>query len=241
MSEVTPGGKPVPAPPIRSPDGRAAFLLAVAAAALLVVHFEASEAGLGRWFLDTSRRPEYAMTSFAMSFLVLGVLPMFLADGLCGLRPRDLGLRTGDPRAGLLLLSWAVPLAILLAWLSSRDPAFRRFYPLGGPHIGEATGGLLRYHGLYGLFYLGYEFLFRGLLLFGLRERFGDAGANMAQTALAALFHLGRPEAEAFAALASGPLFGWAALRTGSFLYGWVAHAALGIGLDLFLLARGGA
>ncbi len=223
-----------------SPDARTAAILVVASGALLLQHFEGSPAACAARFGLAAGTALPAMFSFVGGFLLLGVFPAAGAKAAFDIDPGEFGLRIGDARAGRRLLAWAMPLAALLAWLASYDPAFQATYPLGRP-AWDAPGGVAGYLGAYALYYLGYEFLFRGLLLFGLRERFGDAGANLVQTALSAVFHLGRPEAEAFASLAAGPVFGWAALRTNSFLYGFLAHLVLGAGLDLFLLARGAA
>ena len=87
----------------------------------------------------------------------------------------------------------------------------------------------------YGLFYMGWEFYFRGFLLFGLRDSLGAVNAVLVQTLASALLHIGSPAAESFGAVLAGLLWGVLALQTRSLLSGLGQHFLLGIALDAFI------
>jgi membrane protease YdiL (CAAX protease family) len=70
---------------------------------------------------------------------------------------------------------------------------------------------------------IGWEFFFRGFLLFGLMRVMGPT-AVLAQAVPFALAHLGKPEAETITTIFGGALFGWLAWRTRSFLYPFLLH-----------------
>lgn len=92
------------------------------------------------------------------------------------------------------------------------------------------------------LYYGAWEVLFRGVVLFGLRDRLGEGVANALQTALSVLAHFGRPITETFAAAPAGLLLGWIDLRLGSIWYVAVVHWLVGVSVDWFLITawRGG-
>jgi len=87
----------------------------------------------------------------------------------------------------------------------------------------------------YLLFYLGWEFHFRGFLQMGIRDKLGDVNALLVQVLASGLLHIGRPATESFASLAAGIFWGILAIRTRSLLSGLSQHYVLGVSLDWFL------
>jgi len=69
----------------------------------------------------------------------------------------------------------------------------------------------------------GWEFFFRGWLLFGYARRFGPE-AIWLQAVPFALAHIGKPEVETLSTIFGGFAFGWVAWRTRSFLYPLLIH-----------------
>jgi membrane protease YdiL (CAAX protease family) len=67
------------------------------------------------------------------------------------------------------------------------------------------------------------EFLFRGFLMFALVRAIGPIGVLVA-TLPFVFSHLTKPELELFSTLAGGMAYGWLAWRTGSILWGAIAH-----------------
>lgn len=228
-----PAGEPAASP-------RAATGLILAAVAALVAFYYLARADTlgvlreGQWRVMTLP-PLAPARHFALSALLLGVLPVVAARSVLRLRPPELGLGAGRWRAGLLVFAAALPLALLAGWIGAGSPPIRAVYPLDpGLTLGRLPGHALEQ----GLYFLSWEVLFRGVLLFGLAPRLGSGTANALQTALSVLAHLGRPLEETFAAIPAGYLFGAVDLRLGSIWYVAALHWIEGAALDLFILLR---
>lgn len=74
----------------------------------------------------------------------------------------------------------------------------------------------------------GWEFFFRGFLLFAL-ARIAGPYAVLLQAVPFTLAHFGKPELETLSCIFGGSAFGWLAWRTKSFIYPALIHTYLGI------------
>ena len=166
---------------------------------------------------------------------LLGVLPAIAARRLTGLSWSALGLGLGNWRQGLLLVTLGIPLAILAGKIGAGSPAMRAVYPLAPE---AARQDFVVYALLEFLYYGSWEVLFRGVLLFATRARFGDAGSNALQTAVSVTAHFGRALNETLAAFPAGLVFGVVALRLRSIWYVAVLHWLVGVSMDWFILHR---
>jgi len=174
--------------------------------------------------------------SFLACLVLMLALPALLARFVLRLSLRDLGMRAGDVRAGLTAVAALFPfVALLLLWPSSGQADFRAEYPLfrsaGGP-----VSLFIAYELVYGVYYIGWEFFYRGFMLFGLKDSVGALNAVLIQTIPSTLVHIGKPQGEVFAAVLGGVLFGAIALRTRSILYVFLLHWLIGVGLDVFIV-----
>ncbi|OQY30410.1 MAG: hypothetical protein B6244_00720 [Candidatus Cloacimonetes bacterium 4572_55] len=176
-----------------------------------------------------------SLYNYVFGLTALGLIPALIIK--FGFRERlgDYGVQLGDWRFGLLILSSAAPLFILLSYLSARDPLFQAAYPLSAGS-GDSWMHILIHEGGYIFYYIGFEFLFRGFMLFGLRRELGDWNAVLIQTMASTLIHIGKPVGETFSAIIGGILFGIFVLRCRSILYQLILHWILGVGLNLALL-----
>ena len=156
---------------------------------------------------------------------------------MLGLRLRlcDLGLRIGDARAGLVAVAVLFPIVALSLLPTSRMPDFRAEYPLYHA-AGQSLGVFIVYELCYAVYYFGWEFFFRGFMLFGLAGAVGAANAVLIQTIPSTLAHIGKPTPEVLAAVAAGLVFGAVALRTRSVLYVFLLHYLIGVTLDVFIV-----
>lgn len=172
------------------------------------------------------------------SFFVLAFILPLLYSLLPGRRkPADLGFCAGDVRLGAKWIVFGIPLLVVpILLIASRMPDVRGEYPLA--KILFARHDLILWYDLAYvlLYYLAWEFYFRGFLLFTLRGPLGDANAILVQTIPSCLVHIGKPEGEILGSIAVGILFGSIALRTGSIWYVFVLHAAIGLLTDWFIL-----
>jgi membrane protease YdiL (CAAX protease family) len=116
--------------------------------------------------------------------------------------------------------------AILLAVLAARIPAFREYYAgKGGPAYGRVALIMINIFAV--------EFMFRGFILFGLKERLGG-GAVLVQMVPFALLHLHKPGLEAAGCVISGIYFGYLAWRTDSLWPVYIIHCVAALSMIVF-------
>ena len=150
------------------------------------------------------------------------------------------GWTFGRTGLGFALAGAGLPLAVLAGFIGSHDPQMIKMYPFAKAACADArtfAGYELSYLFLY---YLPWEFVFRGVLFLPLVPVLGLLPALAIQTAISTLLHIGHPDTEVFAAAVAGLVFGAIAYATGSFLYTFILHAATGIATDTFLFLRRG-
>ncbi len=128
-------------------------------------------------------------------------------------------LKWWGPRLGVCL-AVLVPVLVLAVVL---DPALASFYPSWKPARQGGSAFVLCHLGV-GLDLLGWEFLFRGFLLFGLARLWGPKKANWAQAIPFFLLHYHKPTLELLSSLPGGLAAGWFCLRAGTFLPLWIIH-----------------
>jgi len=185
-------------------------------------------------------------TATAVEGIGFAVATLFLAPALLqvltGGSLRALGLRVGDHRFGLAAVAVCGPVGVLLMVLSSGPSSgLQNAYPWAGSAIGASLGGLVIWAAVYAVYYLAFEFFFRGFLLKLLIPAVGSNLALWLQALAATMVHVGKPLPEVLAALPASLLFGVIALRSKSILYPALLHLLIGLALDVALLARQGA
>ncbi len=216
-----------------------AFAIATALVAMVWYLGRADTLALRRgdapWFTVTGRALP-AGSAFSLTLVAFGLAPALLAQSVLGRDPRALGLALGDYRFALKALSIGAPAAFLAGYIGSRSPVLASVYPLGGA-LGPEPAAFAAHAGFYLLYYLGFEYLFRGFLLLGTEDEIGPAAANLLQACLATAFHFGKPGAEMAAAFPASLLFGWATLRTRSIWCALAGHWIVGVAMDWFLVS----
>ncbi len=186
---------------------------------------------------ETGASAAPAVYCFASCFLLLGLVPALIVRFGFGERLSDYGVQLGDRFQTLCTFVILGPLFVVGGFLSSRLPAVAAYYPINAAAC--ESGLTFAGHALaYLLFYLGWEFHFRGFLQFGLRGSLGSTNALLVQVMASSMLHLGRPGVETFSAILGAILWGCIAYRTRSLLSGLGQHYALGITLDYCLCRR---
>lgn len=130
--------------------------------------------------------------------------------------PDRYGFRLGDWRAGLALTAIGCGGLALVMSILARTGEFRSYYA----HRPDTALPLWLDIGV-DLF--GWEFLFRGFLLFALYPVCGPY-AILLQAVPFTIAHLGKPEMETLSCIFGGSAFGYVAWRTQSFLYPFLIH-----------------
>ena len=168
----------------------------------------------------------------------MGVVPALIVKFLFKQRLSEYGVQLGDRARTVRTFLLLAPVFVAIAYGSSRDPSIAAVYPIN-PHAGASPTMFAWHVATYALFYLGWEFHFRGFLQFGLTGKLGVVQAVLIQVMASSLLHIGKPAAETFGAIAGGILWGVIAYRTRSLLSGLLQHFLLGTALDWFLCYRG--
>jgi uncharacterized protein len=129
--------------------------------------------------------------------------------------PSEFGFGFGNWRVGIALtLAGIVIMIPILWWLGhGGDPAMQAYYRTRTTGVPWSTF----------LDLFGWEYLFRGWLLFGYARKFGPE-AIWLQAVPFALAHLGKPELETLSTIFGGFAFGWVAWKTRSFIYPFLIH-----------------
>jgi membrane protease YdiL (CAAX protease family) len=187
------------------------------------------------WRADVGR----TLYEYVAAFVLMLVVPGLAVKWALRQRLRDYGMQLGDVRYGLRCVALALPAALLIAYAASGDAAVQAEYPLAKDAM-HHLGWFVTVELFYLVYYVGWEFFFRGFMLFGLEGPFGAILAILVQTIPSTLVHIGKPASEAFAAIGAGLLLGYLAIRTRSILYPLLLHAAVGIGTDAFLILHAG-
>jgi len=146
------------------------------------------------------------------------VIPMLIILLLFRDKPSEYGFRLGNWRTGLMwTLVGCLGMAVVL-WFVARTPAMQRYY------TARAPDNTLRLIYLNAADLFGWEFIWRGVLLFGMARLLGPGPAIFLQAVPFAFMHLGKPELEALTTIFGGAAFGYIAWQSNSFLYPFLIH-----------------
>jgi membrane protease YdiL (CAAX protease family) len=176
-----------------------------------------------------------ALYTFSSSLILLGLLPALVIKFVFREPLSHYGVRLGDWRWGLKAFLILAPVMIALTFPSSRMGSFRVEYPFY-KGAGGSPSHFVFYSLLYGAYYVGWEFFFRGYMQFGLGKRLGDWNAILVQTLASCLVHICKPDAEIYSSILGGIVWGMVVFRTRSLLPALMLHWLLGISLDVFII-----
>lgn len=143
-------------------------------------------------------------------YLFIPLLVIFLSRK----RPADYGFRLGNWKLGLGITLLAVLITTPVLFLVVRQSQEMRSYYQ--PDLHELPWNTF-------IELIGWEFFFRGWILFAYLRAYGPDGLWLHAVPFA-LAHIGKPEIETITTLFGGYAFGWIARRTDSFLYPFLIH-----------------
>lgn len=217
----------------------AVAVVLVATILLILYHENCSSsdfrAHFSRYFAPSAYKSLYpAFYWYGCSLIVLGAVPVLFARLALGIPLREIGMGPGDwkfgLKAALVLYLLFLPFLVMVSF----EATFQAKYPL----FDDASRSWLHfllYEGSYAVYFIGWEFIFRGFLLFGLKPAIGFY-AVFVQTIPFAILHFGKPQLETLAAVFAGILLGYVALRARSFWYCWLLHAAVAVTNDVLAI-----
>jgi len=153
---------------------------------------------------------------------------------------KEYGFTLGDYKLGLKICAIGIPLLVLSGlFVSLTDTDMNTLYPLARDVIGGSFGVIALYYLSYIVYYISWEFLFRGVGYFS-TEKLGVFVAVAITTMISALIHssiagFGKPFSETFSAIFAGVIFGLIAYKTRSMLYPLILHMTVGFSTDFFI------
>lgn len=158
--------------------------------------------------------------NYVFFYFLLPVLTIFL---ILRRNPLDFGLRLGNYKIWGLHLLVVCPIIFVLLYLSSKDPAMSSYYQHDNFNVvGYTLEKAIRI--------FAWEYIFRGFMLFGLKEKMKES-AIVVQMIPFTLLHLGKPVLETTSCIISGTYFGYLAYRGNSFWPAFIVHFYLNIAL----------
>ncbi len=168
---------------------------------------------------------------------VLGfVIPVALLRFWKGLSLAEMGLGLGDWRLALSLGAVYLPLVVIGTYILSAQDSFQSSYP---HYQGAAISWkfFIVYELLFLFYWVGWEYLWRGFVLFGTAKALGYY-AIFVQAMPFAILHMQKPLPEGLLSIVGGVALGALVWRCRSF---WIAvpiHAAQMFVLDLWCSLR---
>ena len=172
--------------------------------------------------------------NFLLTFILLMLIPVLIIKVVFKEKLGDYGFKRGDLKYGLWSIAIILPLTTLGVWLSSRQADFQQEYSAFKINLFSLNSFLI-YAAAFFIYYLAFEFFFRGFMLQGLRASLGDLNSLLIQTIPCCLVHLGKPASEIFASIVASLVFGYLVFRTRSLWYVIIIHWLIGVFLNLFI------
>jgi membrane protease YdiL (CAAX protease family) len=191
------------------------------------------------FFSDSSTMEIYTrswgnvLLGFLGTFLSLLVIPLLYVKLIRKKPLFEYGTTFGIKKWGFISVALFL-LSIPVLYFGSQDQNLINTYPLT-KDILVSWPIWLGYELLYiSIYYIPYEFFFRGILQLGLSKYWKKWQSILYVTVLTTLLHLTKPITEIVAAAAAGVIFGILAEKTNSWYYPFLMHITVGISTDIF-------
>jgi membrane protease YdiL (CAAX protease family) len=155
------------------------------------------------------------------SFIYYAVCPILVILIVLRKNPLDFGLRRGDVRIWWKYVLIICLIAALVLFIASFIPSLQNYYL-------KENFSFLTYFLTSCVSLSSQEFLYRGFLIFGLKDKLKE-GSILLQMIPFTLMHLGKPEIETISCVFTGILFGYVAYRGKSFWPAFFIHLFINI------------
>lgn len=173
---------------------------------------------------------------FIGDFITFFLIPVLIIRFLLFEKIKNYGLQTGDYKIGLIFSLLFIFIMLISIWFFSSTPDFVAKYP----HLLSVRDDWSRfmvYESGMLLYMVSWEFMWRGFMIFGLKEKFGYYSV-LIQMIPFVILHNGKPAPETFGAIFGGIALGILALRTSSIYYCVIAHIGIMLSIDLLSTLR---
>jgi membrane protease YdiL (CAAX protease family) len=160
------------------------------------------------------------------SLLYFAILPV-LTILLLRKNPLHFGLRPGNVRVWSFYVVVTFIIAMPVLYLASRSGGLSHYYT-------EPNFNIIEYSAQTVVYLFAWEFIFRGFLLFGLKDKLKELSI-LVQMVPFVLLHIDKPEIETISTLLTGLYFGYVAYRGNSFWPAFIIHLFINISFLIFV------
>jgi membrane protease YdiL (CAAX protease family) len=164
--------------------------------------------------------------SWLSSLIYFAVLPILTIVALRR-NPLDFGLRLGNFKVWGFYVVVTLIVALPILYIASRIPVFTRYYTMPQFNVVKYIPETIVY-------LLAWEFIFRGFLLFGLKDKLRE-GSILVQMVPFVLVHFGKPEMETISTILTGLYFGYVSYRGNSYWPAFIIHLFINIVFVVFV------
>jgi membrane protease YdiL (CAAX protease family) len=161
------------------------------------------------------------------SLVYFAILPVLTVVVLLRRNPLDFGFRFGNWRIWGIHVAIAFLVGLPILYAASRSSSLKAYYTI------EALD-LLTYSLEMIATLFAWEFLFRGFLLFGLREKTRELSI-LIQMVPFVLLHFGKPGIETLSTILTGVYFGYVAYRGNSYWPAFIIHLFINVSFVVFV------
>lgn len=176
-----------------------------------------------------------ALRIAVITFLCFFVIPV-VAALICRISLAELGLSIGNWKLGLFVVVIGVPVVGIGLFIGCDDSQIMAAYPWAGKWLAQSLSNMVLWFLIYGLYYIGFEFFYRGFVMRGLEPELGLIAAIWIQAIMSVMIHFGKPTSELLASVPAAFFFAWLAIKSRSVIYVILIHWAIGIFNDLFAM-----
>ena len=168
---------------------------------------------------------------YISTFVLLFVISLLVAYFVDKNKPKELGLGIGDWRFGLRWAAIFLGVMLPVVFAVSFTDTFANKYPLSKGSTASLEAFLV-WEAVSLLYFIGWEFYFRGYMLFSLYKYLGAIAVFVPMIPFVIL-HSSKPLPEALGAIFVAELLCVFALRAGSFWYGMFVHWIINTAMDV--------
>jgi hypothetical protein len=155
------------------------------------------------------------------ALIYFAVLPILTITIILRRNPLDFGLRLGNFKIWSFYVIASLIIALPILYIASRSSVLANYYTL--PKF-----DVVKYCLETTAYLFAWEFLFRGFLLFGLKDKLKDSSI-LVQMVPFVLVHFGKPEIETISTILTGIYFGYVPYRGNSCWPAFIIHLFINI------------
>jgi membrane protease YdiL (CAAX protease family) len=182
--------------------------------------------GFGTLFLTLDKYHPIS-PQWASALVYFGILPVLTLIIFLRKNPLDFGFGLGSYRIWGLHLIVVIVVSTPVLILVSRFASLSDYYTIEG-------FSLWKYSLETTVYMIAWEFLFRGFMLFGLKEKLGEASI-LVQIIPFVLLYFGKPEMETISTILVGIYLGYVCLRSNSYWPAVIMHLYINIGFRVIV------